>query len=100
MLSNHIGGLHLRLRNRSEVFANLVLRQFDDIAEAKEGEPFLEEFRAAGFAEATLLRATRNARTKKPMVLAAEGPQRDFSRHSTAVAVGRGARLLATATAF
>jgi hypothetical protein len=34
--------------------------------------PFLDEFRAAGFVEATLLRTTRNARTKNPKVLAAE----------------------------
>ena len=33
---------------------------------------FLEEFRAAGFREVSLLRAARNARTKNPRVLAAE----------------------------
>jgi hypothetical protein len=42
------------------------------VAGAKEGVPFLEEFRAAGFAEARLLRKLRNARTKNPRVLAAE----------------------------
>jgi hypothetical protein len=39
---------------------------------AKEGVAFLEEFRAAGFGAATLLRARRNARTKNERVLAAE----------------------------
>jgi hypothetical protein len=33
---------------------------------------FLDEFRAAGFAEATLLRAIRNMRTNNPKALAAE----------------------------
>jgi hypothetical protein len=33
---------------------------------------FLNEFRAAGFQTATLLRAVRNQRTKNPGVLAAE----------------------------
>jgi hypothetical protein len=33
---------------------------------------FLDEFRAVGFRDARLLRATRNARTKHPNVLAAE----------------------------
>ena len=33
---------------------------------------FLDEFRAAGFREATLLRAGRNLRTKNQGVLAAE----------------------------
>jgi hypothetical protein len=33
---------------------------------------FLDEFRAAGFREATLLRARRNLRTKNQGVLAAE----------------------------
>ena len=42
------------------------------MAGAKEGVPFLDEFRAAGFADATLLRTLRNARTKNPKVLAAE----------------------------
>jgi hypothetical protein len=33
---------------------------------------FLEEFRKAGFANAAMIRAIRNARTKNSMVLAAE----------------------------
>jgi hypothetical protein len=33
---------------------------------------FLDEFRAAGFREATLLKASRNTRTKNVRVLAAE----------------------------
>jgi hypothetical protein len=33
---------------------------------------FLEEFRAAGFKDAVILRTRRNARTKNPRVLAAE----------------------------
>jgi len=42
------------------------------VAGAKEGVAFLDEFRAAGFAEARLLRTMRNARTKNPKVIAAE----------------------------
>jgi hypothetical protein len=42
------------------------------VAGAKEGVSFLDEFRAAGFAEARILRTTRNARTKNPDVVAAE----------------------------
>jgi len=42
------------------------------VAGAKEGGAFLDEFRAAGFATATILRATRNARTSNPKVMAAE----------------------------
>lgn len=34
--------------------------------------PFLDEFRAAGFAEARILRTIRNARAKNPKVIAAE----------------------------
>jgi len=37
-----------------------------------EGGAFLEEFRAAGFASARILRAVRNSRTKNSRVLAAE----------------------------
>jgi hypothetical protein len=33
---------------------------------------FLDEFRDVGFADARILRATRNARTKSPLVIAAE----------------------------
>jgi hypothetical protein len=33
---------------------------------------FLDEFRTAGFAEATLIRAIRNLRTNNPKALAAE----------------------------
>lgn len=33
---------------------------------------FLDEFRAVGFADVVLLRASRNRRTKNPGVLAAE----------------------------
>jgi hypothetical protein len=33
---------------------------------------FLDEFRAAGFRDATLLRAIRNTRTSNPKALAAE----------------------------
>jgi hypothetical protein len=33
---------------------------------------FLDEFRAAGFREAAILRTSRNARTKNPLVLAAD----------------------------
>ena len=33
---------------------------------------FLDEFRAAGFREVTLLWSGRNARTKNPLALAAE----------------------------
>jgi hypothetical protein len=39
---------------------------------AKEGDAFLSEFRQAGFSDATILRVSRNARTKNPLVLAAE----------------------------
>lgn len=39
---------------------------------AKEGGAFLDEFRAAGFAEAAIMRTSRNMRTAKPGVLAAE----------------------------
>jgi hypothetical protein len=42
------------------------------VAGAREGVAFLEEFRAAGFREAQLLRAIRNTRTKNVQVLAAE----------------------------
>jgi hypothetical protein len=42
------------------------------VAGAKEGGAFLDEFREAGFHDATLLRATRNARCKDPRVTAAE----------------------------
>ncbi|MBI4718860.1 MAG: hypothetical protein HY763_13725 [Planctomycetes bacterium] len=42
------------------------------MAGAKEGGAFLDEFRAAGFADAHILRTTRNARTKNPKVIAAE----------------------------
>jgi hypothetical protein len=42
------------------------------MAGAKAGGAFLDEFRATGFREARILRATRNARTKHPHVLAAE----------------------------
>jgi arsenite methyltransferase len=42
------------------------------IAGAKEGVAFLDEFRAAGFSQAVLLRTLRNARTRNPAVLAAE----------------------------
>jgi hypothetical protein len=42
------------------------------VSGAREGVSFLEEFRAAGFREATLLRAGRNLRTKNIRVLAAE----------------------------
>jgi len=42
------------------------------VAGAKEGVAFLDEFRAAGFGEAVLLRAVRNLRTKNGKVLAAE----------------------------
>jgi hypothetical protein len=42
------------------------------VAGAKEGVAFLNEFRAAGFADAWILRTMRNARTKNPKVLAAE----------------------------
>jgi len=42
------------------------------VAGAREGVAFLEEFRAAGFREVHLLRATRNARTKHEHVLAAD----------------------------
>jgi len=42
------------------------------VAGAKEGGAFLDEFKAAGFAAATLLRTARNARTRNPKVLAAE----------------------------
>lgn len=41
-------------------------------AGAKEGDAFLDEFHAAGFREAVILRTSRNARTKHPGVLAAE----------------------------
>jgi len=42
------------------------------VAGAKEGVSFLNEFRAAGFSEAVLLRAVRNLLTKNDRVLAAE----------------------------
>jgi len=42
------------------------------VAGAKEGVTFLNEFREAGFADARILRTTRNARTKNPKVVAAE----------------------------
>jgi len=42
------------------------------VAGAKEGVPFLDEFRAAGFGDVILLRTLRNARTKNPKVVAAE----------------------------
>jgi len=42
------------------------------VAGAKEGGAFLDEFRAAGFRDAVILRTSRNARTKDPRVLAAE----------------------------
>jgi hypothetical protein len=42
------------------------------VAGAKEGVTFLNEFREAGFADASILRTLRNARTKNPSVLAAE----------------------------
>ena len=42
------------------------------MAGAKEGVTFLNEFRSAGFATASLLRAGRNRRTKNEGVLAAE----------------------------
>jgi hypothetical protein len=42
------------------------------VAGAKEGVAFLEEFLAAGFREARIMRAIRNTRTKNPHVLAAE----------------------------
>jgi len=38
------------------------------VAGAKEGVAFLNEFRAAGFREATILQTTRNARCKDPRV--------------------------------
>jgi hypothetical protein len=44
---------------------------FASIAGAKEGDAFLSEFKQAGFSEAAL-RVSRNARTKNPLVLAAE----------------------------
>jgi len=44
----------------------------NQVKEFKEGDAFLEEFRAAGFREAVMLRTSRNARTKNPRVLAAE----------------------------
>lgn len=37
-----------------------------------EGGAFLDEFRRAGFREARILQAYRNARTRHPAVLAAE----------------------------
>jgi arsenite methyltransferase len=42
------------------------------IAGAKEGGAFLDEFREAGFSDVKMLGLTRNARTKNPLVLAAE----------------------------
>jgi hypothetical protein len=42
------------------------------VAGAKEGVPFLNEFREAGFADVRLLRTLRNARTRNPKVLVAE----------------------------
>ena len=42
------------------------------MAGAKEGGAFLNEFREAGFREATILRTTRNDRCKDPRVTAAE----------------------------
>ncbi len=42
------------------------------MAGAKEGGAFLDEFRAAGFREAVMLRTTRNARCKDPRIIAAE----------------------------
>jgi hypothetical protein len=42
------------------------------VAGAKEGVTFLDELRAAGFREVTLLRAVRNTRTGNPKSLAAE----------------------------
>jgi hypothetical protein len=42
------------------------------VAGAREGVTFLDEFRAAGFREVTLLRAVRNTRTNNPKALAAE----------------------------
>jgi hypothetical protein len=42
------------------------------VAGAKEGVAFLEEFRSAGFREATMLRTYRNARSSNPKVLASE----------------------------
>lgn len=45
---------------------------FACITGAKEGGAFLDEFRVAGFREATILRTSRNARTKDQWVLAAE----------------------------
>jgi hypothetical protein len=42
------------------------------VAGAREAGAFLREFRDAGFRDATLLRTSRNARTKSPRVLAAE----------------------------
>ncbi|MCH8296786.1 MAG: hypothetical protein IIA92_00595 [Chloroflexi bacterium] len=42
------------------------------MAGAKEGVAFLEEFRAAGFANAEILRTSRNARTNNPKSLAAD----------------------------
>jgi hypothetical protein len=42
------------------------------VAGAKEGEPFLDEFRNAGFASAEIIRTTRNARTNNPKALAVD----------------------------
>jgi SAM-dependent methyltransferase len=42
------------------------------IAGAKEGDAFLSEFKEAGFSDASILRVSRNARTKNPLTLAAE----------------------------
>ena len=42
------------------------------MAGAKEGGAFLEEFLAAGFASAQIVRRHRNARTAHPSVMVAE----------------------------
>jgi hypothetical protein len=39
---------------------------------SKEADAFLNEFKQAGFSDASILRVSRNARAKNPLTLAAE----------------------------
>lgn len=46
------------------------------MAEAEDGGAILNEFRAAGFGDAKILRTSRNARTKTRSVVAADVTER------------------------